>query len=137
MDQIRNTINKFANSFDKKDWEGLKSVLDEKIQCDYSSLRGRKEEITSESYVQKRMEALRELNLHHLISNHEIIVEGKKAQCTASAMIWRRQGEKYFNTHAIYFFRLRWVQDKWLISEIRQDVLWNEGDASIHSGSRG
>ena len=71
MDDIRNTINKFANSFDAKDWSGLKSVLSCEVECDYASLRGVKEVVTSEVYVQKRIEALDQMSTHHLITNHE------------------------------------------------------------------
>lgn len=136
MEKIRNTVNKFANSFDLKDWEGLKSVLASEVECDYTSLRGVKETATNDNYVSLRIKALNHLKTHHLISNHQITVEGRVAKCVASAMIWRFDGNQFFNTHAIYTFLIREQNGDWKICSIKQDVLWNEGEPSIHAGTK-
>ena len=70
------------------------------------------------------------------ITNHEIRIGKESAHSIASVMIWRRTEEEHFNTHALYTFELKPVDNKWLISAIKQEVLWTEGDSSIHSGSK-
>ena len=134
MENIRNLISKFANSFDKKDWTGLRSTLSDEVECDYSALRGNIETITGDDYVAKRINALDKLSTHHIISNYEIQSDDKNATCIASTMIWRKQGNSEFNTHALYTFKLTNADFGWKICAIKQEVYWNEGDASIHSG---
>ncbi len=134
MEAIRNTVNQFANCFDIKDWAGLRAVLSDTIACNYHDLRGEVEHLSAEHYVSKRREALSQLSTHHLLSNHQISIDGAKATCVASCMIWRRLGSRAFNTHAIYYFKLKYQGAVWRIYAITQKVLWCEDDASIHSG---
>ncbi|GGX68779.1 nuclear transport factor 2 family protein [Saccharospirillum salsuginis] len=133
---IVNVVNTFANAFDLKDWHGLKAVLANDIECDYTSLRGVKDVVTREVYVGKRVLALNHLRTHHLMANHQVTVGDETATCIASAMIWRSDDDRSFNTHAVYRFGLRRGPGGWVIHAIRQEVLWNEGDASIHAGAR-
>ncbi len=55
---ISNTLFKFANSFDMKDWQGLKSTLTDSVDCEYQDFRGKSEACSSESFVAARKEAL-------------------------------------------------------------------------------
>ncbi len=134
MDEIRNLIFKFANSFDLKEWEVLKSVFLDSIICDYTSLRQTLETLTPQEYVNKRIESLNKLKTQHIFSNLEISLAGEQATCRCSAIIFRRFERDYFNTHAIYEFTLYYLNKVWLIGKIKQQVLWNEGNPAIHSG---
>jgi len=79
---------------------------------------------------------LEPLSTRHVISNLEITIEGRRAAVTASSVIFRRRGSAFFNTHATYQFGLsQHTQRGWLIDRIKQNVLWNEGDPTIHSGA--
>ena len=139
---ISNTIFKFANSFDAKDWQGLKSVLANSLTCDYMSLRGVIETLSPEEYVQKRITALDHLRTQHFMSNLEIYFDQEnkdQAHCRALSMIYRNKDGFLFNTHAMYEFKL--AKNKidgspWLISWIKQEVLWNDGDPFLHSGAK-
>jgi len=136
-----NTINKlvfkFANSFDLKDWDGMESCLALQVDCDYTSLRGKKETLTAKEYVALRKATLERLQTQHLFSNLEIDVSdgGHQAACRCSALILRRRGEQIFNTHAVYEFCCVQKNQRWLISKIKQTVLWNEGNSEIHAGA--
>lgn len=133
---INNLLFKFANSFDLKDWDGMESCLAPQVDCDYSGLRGKKETLMAKEYVALRKEALEPLQTQHLFSNLEIDVSDDRHQatCRCSALILLRRGELFFNTHAVYEFACVQKNKRWLISKIKQTVLWNEGDAEIHSG---
>ena len=135
-EEIRNTIARFANSFDLKDWTLTKLPLAEVLTVDYSDLRGGSpEEITAREYAQARREALEALDTQHIIGNLEITVDGKRAAVGASSMIFRSLDGVVFNTHTRYQFGLSKDQDRgWVIDRIMQTVLWNEGDPEIHSG---
>ena len=109
------------------------------IECDYQDLRGISETCSRNEYVRLRKQALDELKTQHLFSNLEITVKGNIATCQLSAIIYRlyRQEahDKQFNSHVIYNFQLVHLKnDEWRINKIKQSVLWNEGDPSIHKG---
>lgn len=135
MHSIANLLSKFANSFDLKKWDVLESCFTENVDCDYTSLRGKKASLTAKEYVHQRKSALANLQTQHLFSNLEInLLNEKKAICRCSALILRRRGEQFFNTHAIYEFTCVNEQAEWLIAAIKQIVLWNEGNPELHSG---
>ncbi|ODN42534.1 nuclear transport factor 2 family protein [Piscirickettsia litoralis] len=135
-DKVRNVLYKFANSFDVKDWQGLEETLNDEIWCDYKSLRGNASVNNKSDYIHTRKESLHHLKTQHLFSNLEIEVQGENAYCRLSAVIYRENNQgNYFNTHAVYNFELSLSKTNvWKIRKISQQVLWNRGDSSIHSG---
>jgi hypothetical protein len=135
LEEVARTINRFANSFDLKDWRSLEEILSEKLDVDYSDLRGERARISRRDYVAQRRASLESLDTHHLIANPEIAVAGDFATCRASGLILRRRGDRTFHSHVIYHFGLQRVSGSWRICSITQKVLWNEGDASIHAGA--
>ncbi len=136
IDNIRNVIHRFANAFDTKDWAKLATCLADIIECDYSDLRNSNGSCSRGEYVEKRQKSLAPLITQHLFSNIEVIdLQKSHAQLQASAVIYRRNNaEVFFNTHAIYQFSLKKIDNHWVINEISQKVLWNEGDKRIHAG---
>jgi 3-phenylpropionate/cinnamic acid dioxygenase small subunit len=136
--RIQEVLAHFANSFDRKDWSGLESCFTESLYTDYSDLRGTAPEtIKASEYVAARREALDHLKLHHLVSNYEITFLGaEQATCRASIMVWRKSDEEEFTSHCVYEFQLTKRNADWKISGITQGVLWNEGQAAIHSSAK-
>jgi hypothetical protein len=137
-DEIANTLNRFMNCFDLKDWRLMAELLETTVRIDYSDLRGGPPaEVSADEYVRARSDALQELMTHHQLTNLDIAVSEGTASAAASCMIYRRQGEKTFNSHAFYRFRLgRSPAGGWKISAISQRILWNEGDPAIHKGAK-
>ena len=83
--EIQKVIARFANSFDVKDWNGLETCFTESLYTDYSDLRGTPPEtVSARDYVQKRIDSLDHLKLHHLVSNYEVdIIDSSSATCRA------------------------------------------------------
>jgi 3-phenylpropionate/cinnamic acid dioxygenase small subunit len=135
MQDISNLIYKYANSFDKKDWDELKTILAEEITCDYQDLRGTQEIVTAKDFIDKRIKALHHLKTQHIFANLEIYQDGNEANCVCTALILRSDNEDFFNTHAIYEFGLSKINSAWRIIKIKQTVLWNEGNPHIHAGA--
>jgi SnoaL-like protein len=135
--EIQRTISRFANSFDLKDWELMKSVLSDTVIVDYSDLRGEPaKEVDSDTYVQSRKDALANLHTHHLVGNFEIEFSQNSATVRASSTIFRRSEDRVFHTHAIYEFGLiKTLGAGWLIDSIKQSVLWNDGDSMVHKAA--
>lgn len=131
---IINVLSKFANSFDLKDWDRLAETLAESIECDYD-LRGVSECVSKQEFVSSRKIALNHLKTQHLFSNFEILSDNEKASCRLNAIIFRQNDQGiYFNSHVIYQFHLLQINHQWKINKIKQSILWNEGDSSIHQG---
>lgn len=135
---IQELVAKFANSFDVKDWDGLRACFTESIYTDYSDLRGTPPQtISAVDYVQSRRESLDHLKLHHLVSNYEInFPDTGGATCRASMIVWRKSETEEFTSHCVYNFQLVQQNGEWKISGITQKVLWNDGKSSIHSGAK-
>jgi hypothetical protein len=133
---IQETVARFANSFDLKDWNGLEACITQSLYIDYSDLRGTPPQtVTAAEYVAARRKALDHLKLHHLVSNYEIdMIDSNAATCRASMTIWRKLEQEDFISHCFYEFQLTRQESVWKISKITQRVLWNEGTPSIHKG---
>ncbi|MFI5317780.1 MAG: nuclear transport factor 2 family protein [Myxococcota bacterium] len=134
-DRIARVVARFANCFDRKDWGELESLLADELALDYADLRGEVGAVSRASYVAKRRQALDSLATHHLLGNFEIEAARGSATCRASGVIYRRSGERRFDSHVLYEFGFVQLGADWLIASIRQRVLWSEGDPSIHSGA--
>ena len=136
--EIQELIARFATSFDLKDWDELQSCLTESLYTDYADLRGTPPEtLTASEYVRLRRESVGHLKMHHLVSNYEIdFADSNTAACRASMVVWRTSGEDEFTSHCLYTFRLVRQDGGWKINSISQKVLWNEGNASLHKGSK-
>jgi len=136
--EIQKVVAHFANSFDVKDWDGLEACLTESLYTDYSDLRGTPPQtVSAKDYVQKRIDSLDHLKLHHLVSNYEVdIINSSSATCRASMVVWRVSDEEEFTSHCIYIFQLTKQDSAWKINGITQKVLWNEGTSSLHKGAK-
>jgi uncharacterized phosphosugar-binding protein len=134
-EEIENILNRFMNSFDLKDWTMMVNLLEPTIQVDYADLRGGPAtEITAAEYAKARAEGLRHLSTQHLLTNCDIVTSDGAASADATCMIFRSDGARHFNSHAFYTFSLVLRGHSWRISAIKQRILWNEGDPSIHKG---
>ena len=135
-EEIENTLNRFMNSFDLKDWATMASILEPTIRVDYSDLRGGSpREISAADYVNARVEALQHHSTQHLLSNIDVAAADGSASVNASCVIFRSDGAKQFDSHAFYTFSLVRLGSVWRIAAITQRILWNEGDPTIHKGA--
>ncbi len=134
---VQNTISRFMNSFDLKDWAAMRTALADDVYVDYSDLRGDPPQtVRADDYVTERISALEMLQTQHLIANFDVEVAGDRADANASCVIFRRNESAVFTTHAQYQFGLVERDFVWFIVSIRQRVLWNDGDPSLHAGIR-
>jgi SnoaL-like protein len=141
-DEIRATIIRFATSLDLKEWRQCRSCFIDQIHTDYSALRGDPPAIVNaDDFVELRRRALSDLLTHHVSTNHSIELNGDEAICVSGMVIYRRvPGDAdgtAFDTHCIYTHTLVRTPDGWKISKVKQQILWNTGDARIHAGAKG
>jgi hypothetical protein len=137
--EIRETIIRFAASLDLKDWPQCRSCFADEVDIDYSDLRGDAPSVlAADEFVAQRRKALGHLKTQHLSTNHLITIQGDHATCVSSMAIYRRRSSNVedgtFDTHCYYTHELVRTPQGWKICKVRQKVLWNEGDATIHAG---
>lgn len=133
--QIENSINRFITSFDTRNWRVMAATLSDEIFTDYADLRGEPAALTSKSdYIELRRAAHDHTRTHHLLTNLVVTIDSDKAAVEASCMIYRNSDGISFNSHALYHFELIRRAGEWVITVIRQNILWNDGDPGIHRG---
>lgn len=133
---VQQLIARFANSFDRKEWEALGSCLAANLYTDYSDLRGTPPAtMTREQFVESRRSALQALKTHHLAGNIEIELAADSGEAKVSMLIYRRNelGE-ILNTHCLYTLGVERTDNGWVIGSIVQKVFWSDGQAAIHRG---
>lgn len=136
---ILTTIYQFYRAFDEQDWVLLRACLADTIDTDYASLRRTPPtRHSADEYIRLRQISLQQLQTQHLCLTPIIIVEGEQASCRCNFIIHRwpvdPKDQRFFHSYGYYEYRLICVASVWQISSIKQIVLRNEGDATLHRG---
>lgn len=136
---ILTTIYQLCRAFDEQDWALMRACLAETIDTDYASLRGTlPTRISADEYIRLRQRSLEQLRTQHLCLTPIIATEGEQASCRCNFIIHRwpadHNDQRFFHSYGYYEYRLIRVATAWQISSIKQVVLRNEGDATLHRG---
>ncbi|MEG3939730.1 MULTISPECIES: nuclear transport factor 2 family protein [unclassified Microcoleus] len=141
---IVSAIVAFANAFDAKDWQKVRSHLAEEIDIDYSEFRGEPpRRVTAEEYIKQRVEGLAGLRSLHVSTNHEVTLNKNTAECKSVYQIYRldptrESGQNRLDTAGNYFHSLIQKTDRhWLITGIKQTVVIVSGNPQVHGSLRG
>ncbi|MEG3851248.1 nuclear transport factor 2 family protein [Microcoleus sp. herbarium7] len=139
---IVDTIVAFANAFDAKDWQRVRSYLADEIDIDYSEFRGEPpRRVTAEEYIKQRVENLAGLRTLHVSTNHEVTINNNTAECQSAYQIYRldpsRESQNRFDTAGNYFHQLIQTDGNWLIAGIKQTVMIVSGNPQVHGALRG
>ena len=132
---IISALQKFAHSFDNKDWKQMKTCLHNEIWIDYSSFRNTKPTFISRAkYIYQRKIGLKNLRTKHLLKNFRIQRNQGQVNCSCHFVIKRFKGETnaYYHSYGAYNFNLTLFDGRWKITKIVQTISRNEGDESIH-----
>ncbi|VEP11395.1 conserved hypothetical protein [Hyella patelloides LEGE 07179] len=153
--KIIDVIVAIANAMDNKNWQNLRKYLADEIHVDYSEFRGElPQQITAESYIQKRAEGLTGLKTLHISTNHEVaivrahppnrirgLVSPVKdyAQCRSAYRIYRfdptdESRQERLDTAGNYEHQLIRVDGKWRVTAIKQTVVMMSGNRRVHRG---
>lgn len=138
---IVDTIVRYAQALDAKDWSGARACFTDEIETDYTDLRGTgPQRVRAETFVDLRRQALARLQTHHLSTNHLVTLDGDRARCVSAMLIHRldpaRSGDNTFDTLAHYTHALARTPQGWRITGVKQVVAWNRGNPAIHAGTR-
>ena len=126
---ILEVLERFARSFDTKDWDEMSACLSDELEVDYSSFRNSKPgRITNSEYIRSRKSGLRKLNTQHRLKNPRIAVEGNRVHSTCDFEIKRflKNSDRFFHSYGSYAFQLTLDGENWKITSIVQTVNKNE-----------
>jgi hypothetical protein len=136
--EIIETVVRFANAFDKRAWDALRSCLTDCIDTDYSQFRGQApSQVTADEYIASRRQSLAGLRTLHISTNHEVRIDGSSAVCWSAYRIYRldpsrEPGQNRLDTAGNYEHGLIRTADGWRISSIRQTVTVQQGNTQVH-----
>lgn len=133
---IESLLCRFMQAFDERDWSALRTFLDARVFCDYSSFRDQPPgEISADEYVAQRRESLSALRMQHNFSNLQASVDGDRASARCNYLILRFLApDRFLHSCGNYRFGLIRRDGAWKLSSIAQNLLQNVGDPSIHGG---
>lgn len=135
MNEIKNLIENFCESFDKKDWMLMDNCLSEELEVDYESFRGTpKQNITSKEYIEKRVIGLKGLRTKHTTTDYKIIRNEDEINCQCKFEIKRytEDSQNYFHSYGTYEFGIKERNNTLKIYTMKQTVTRMEGDKNIH-----
>jgi SnoaL-like domain len=139
--EIVDTIVRWAYTLDTKDCAAARTCFTDEVETDYSDPHGPgPTRLTAEAFVELRRRAHEKLMTQHLSTNHLVTLDGDHATCVSATLIHRldpeRQSDNTFDTLAHYTHTLVRTAAGWRIARIKQSVVWNRGNSSIHTGDQ-
>lgn len=128
---IEETILKYATSADLRDWDLLKSILDDEIDIDFTTSGGPAMRLTREQYVAQVTSLIPGFDVtQHQLTNFVIDINGD----TANTVVYM-QAEHFVHENSLdravggyYTHKLKKIDDKWKICSLKLTATWGRGD---------
>ncbi len=135
--EIGETVGRFAQSADSRDWETLASLLAEEVYRDYGSLTGQEPDRKgARDLVEEWAATLGNLDAtQHFVGPPTVTIDGDRATATAYFQAQHRLhnvtgGEKW-TLGGRYDFAFERAGEGWKISGLTMIAMWGEGNQNI------
>lgn len=134
---VADTLYRFAEGIDTRDWDLYRSVFTETLVYDYTSYRAGSEGVVSaDDWVERARRRFSTIGAtQHTMTNPRIAVDGDRATCSMYVEAWHSietDGESaYCLLGGRYVNDLVRDGEQWRISALRLQVRWVRGDRSI------
>jgi 3-phenylpropionate/cinnamic acid dioxygenase small subunit len=134
---VIDTLYRFAEGMDWRDWELFRSVFTDVVEIDYSSHRpGQVGMIAADDWVANARRRLTPLDAtQHSMSNPRVTVTGDRASITmyveAQHLLTREGVTASYIIGGRYRDRLVRFDDGWRIEALTLDARWYTGDRSV------
>lgn len=132
-------VNRLFIETDNRDWEAVKRCFHDPVTIDMSSVGlGAAREMAPDAIAKKWQEGLTPLDgLHHQAGNHLVTVEGNRATvfCYGIAIHYlpNATGRNTRTFVGSYDFQLSCETGPWLITEMRFNLKWVDGNPDLES----
>ncbi|MFJ8026784.1 nuclear transport factor 2 family protein [Streptomyces sp. NPDC096311] len=141
--EISETITRYFNALDLRDWQAMRATLDETLDLDFSELFGDPRAVLDSDafieFAQPLMGGFRATQ--HLSPNHVITIDGDSAEATAYMYAWHAVEapsgvENTYTLRGSYDISMRRTRNGWRMSRLRMHV-WDEaGNKDVFRLSR-
>lgn len=135
--QVVDTCTRLGWYADRRDWQALTDVFDDRVRMDYTSLNGgepatlpREQIVQGWSAVLGRLQATQ-----HLIANHLVELSGDTAVCTAAFqathLLPNAHGGPTWTLGGTYRFDMVRRGDAWRIAGVTMTATWATGNQHV------
>ncbi len=138
--EVVRVVGRYGRAIDTRDWKLLRHCLADSVHVDfsrYSRPPGPSPAVRSAddwvAWVRGFVGDV--IHTEHLTANHDVDLDGDDAQVRFSLRVQRHEeteaGVKDNTSHANASYQLRRQEGRWLITGLRADLLWLDGDPTI------
>ncbi len=130
---ITDVVNSVGTLADLRQWSQLQELFTEEVTIDYTSLfEGEVQNISSQQLMTQWQSLLPGFDAtQHLITNHQITVNGDKATVLAYVRATHKLGDEMWVVGGYYVDELVRTDEGWKIKAIQYNALYEEGDRSL------
>ncbi len=131
------TLYRFAEGIDLREWDLLRSVLADEITVDYTSYRGGEPAVMSaDEWVAKAQRRFATMTAtQHSMTNPRVESDGDTATCRmyveAHHIAVIDGQDEHCRIGGEYRDELRLIDGQWLITTLRLDVRWYQGNRDV------
>lgn len=134
---VAQTLYRFAEGIDLRDWELLRSVFTDKLTVDYTSYRGGEPiEMTADDWVAKAQRRFATMvATQHSMTNPRVEDDGDVAACRmyveAHHVAVVDGVEEHCRIGGEYRNVLELIDGRWLVSTLQLNVRWLQGNRDV------
>jgi hypothetical protein len=130
---ITDVVNSVGTFADLRQWSQLQQLFADEVRVDYTSLFGGEvQNISSQQLMSQWQSVLPGFDAtQHLISNHQITIDGDKATVIAYVRATHKLGDRMWVVGGYYVDKLVKTDDGWKVTAIQYNALYEEGDRSL------
>jgi ketosteroid isomerase-like protein len=137
---ITDTVNEWGTALDTRDWDLFGDIITDPIEMEFptnvgSKVFSRADLVEMATPFFSRLDATQ-----HLITNHQITVDGDEATCAAALYAQHHLAaggdDSVQRQIGFYVHRLR-REDRWRIWRAEQHVRWHEGNEDVYEYMQG
>ena len=132
---ISETIVRYFNSLDRRDWVGMRATLADQLDLDFSQLFGDPPAILdADAFVSFSVDTLSGFAAtQHISSNHVVVVEGDRAEVTASMYAWHKVfpalgTQRILTLRGSYDIGMSRIAEGWRMHKLHMAVWDEDGD---------
>lgn len=135
-EEVKKTMLRFGRSLDLGDWAAYRSCFTDPLTVDFQRLTGQPKVVVDPDHFTRFAECiLSPVRRHHVFSNWDIDVHEDRAAAIVymTARHWKATDIGASSNAQYGWYDVRFVKqrDSWLITEIKHDFQWIEGNGGL------
>jgi hypothetical protein len=134
--QVMKVILRFGRALDTGNWAAYRTCFTNPVNIDFTRLTGQPEvRVDADLWTVFAEQILTPVRRHHVYTNWDITLEGDRAHALVymTARHWKStdNGVSHNTQYGWYDFWLERQGDEWLMTKVKHDFQWVDGNASL------